>query len=1617
MITNEQIKKYLSSLKAHTITSARENQKFRVPLLVENIIDADHLSTHDESFKIETEESKKSAKITNVKEYRFDGRWYTYHNSVDKPNETFGILKVDDLPLNIFTNKINKKTFIGRLDRLVFQGMIEPFLLFIEYKLVNWDNIEIVYDCDDTWLILRGEQYNYDSLKNKTYDMLIMPFKCEFLAEEPDWLFDVNYNAFCKYIQDTSYIKEDKLYILSPTLDTEYDYNNTMYNVGGWAYAQIKRYGLGLLSNDRINKLRYISVFKYIYNDYGDIVDSISTRYNLLDKDVPTNKDLYDQLVFMPYEKYNNYPMLRFTSDGLQSDNGDYKLVILDEDIIYRYMESTDDKLLFNLSEIKNLLFRENYVVFENGLLSPYYPIMTSINNITFCDNPENKNVNIKVLYNKRTDHVIRNSDRFLTSYMNEQARIYLQVLYHTRYAVREEVDAISEDYNMYTNIDAVDLSKISNGTIRVGENVITLTPNNDEIEILKRDTAFAELETGEVVRNLETYYLDTEFAFVPSITDYAVFLNDIQNDAVELVKKAITALDFKFKITDLYEDNINNALDDIIKYNPSLLNPLYHKFIDQYTFTGKQANESLIYQFMYESRRGIKIPRKRYKNHESYIMVFVNGELIENYYKMIAYANFFFIPIDDDFEFDEYDKVEVLFFKNVNNNEIRFKIDHWVNNEDDYFGIDLEDSGTSYYRFIAKDLDTGEYFSFSISGYLKENNEDPNFYDMDVFRPFIRPKELQLFSYYPKHMLEYPTLITRPDRGIAFNISYRDDDNNLCIKADGIEHLMSNETFEGFSDEEVDATKCLVATSKHKFIYQRLYVDRRSYRIKLDKRFRYCDNPSQYLLFVNGRRMKQDSFLITIPKHTRPFTGLYLYTARFVGPEDRVELFYLPYSMHDINFDTNAEFNEQGYLQFDRSKLNLPLSKDLYIFFMNGKKIPATDIVDIDSNTIRLKVDPATMKYPSITAICVETIDKVKNFLHDEFKISDNDDLVNYIKTHSKKPWDELNKALGIYNTITDIEEDKVWANVAKIAILNEIVRDFWVTSGYDYQKQLFVYDYEKDELYEKMADGTLILPALDATPEINIIKNDISLLYFYTYPEGLLFEIGDVAKKLIFSWEYSQRLNQDWHIISQRLNGIEIDVNARDFEWNEEIHNPRRFRFIANTGQEYLVHDTYLDFVNGIYWGVIDEDVLQHYKYERMLQYMDELIAVIPKDNAPIPTVAEQTLYANNKKLNDRIPDENYIVWGMSYEKISEHIGTPWTVAVQDYDRSYQGFMAFNIYTGEMYDNILAYTYDTGEYITDLGYYLHYGPRKPREYLGYTGERDLPSIIDRLDKYLIRTPNIKLNDYIIGNNNYFVFACPKRLVYDTYKYYAEFYFPDPNGEDIVAHCRDDKTTPVYTDGVLDSKSKLLTKLYDMHMEYMGECLYTNEYGFREAYMVWKTNGFFTRLFENYGIDIRIKIGNFVTKSEVVFNHTKQIYDTINYINGEREQILDDVFYSVYAITDEDDVFDLLFAETVDSDVIEDIGYYAPGINTGRVVYNATEQETETMDVAGNANTLPADNAASITKNPTKVIRTNSNEPADGTVHNISGGVIDISEAHDDKEVIDLLNQGIFII
>ena len=124
-------------------------------------------------------------------------------------------------------------------------------------------------------------------------------------------------------------------------------------------------------------------------------------------------------------------------------------------------------------------------------------------------------------------------------------------------------------------------------------------------------------------------------------------------------------------------------------------------------------------------------------------------------------------------------------------------------------------------------------------------------------------------------------------------------------------------------------------------------------------------------------------------------------------------------------------------------------------------------------------------------------------------------------------------------------------------------------------------------------------------------------------------------------------------------------------------------------------------------------------------------------------------------------------------------------------------------------------------------------------------------------ITKVIQPTVELSLTDYVIGNNKYFIYAAPERLVYDENgKFKISVYLPDINLSDYM----DDKTAPILTNGEYDSENNLFIGLDKLGIEVMTRFSYTNIYGYTENYVILKTTGYFTRNLENAKFNIYVR-------------------------------------------------------------------------------------------------------------------------------------------------------------
>lgn len=244
----------------------------------------------------------------------------------------------------------------------------------------------------------------------------------------------------------------------------------------------------------------------------------------------------------------------------------------------------------------------------------------------------------------------------------------------------------------------------------------------------------------------------------------------------------------------------------------------------------------------------------------------------------------------------------------------------------------------------------------------------------------------------------------------------------------------------------------------KHRFIHKWYTItadqsEQETYHIDLDDDFMYCYDYSKYLVFYNGRRLSTDQYRLCLPvRSTTPFSRFEIFLTSLVKEGDRLDIIYTSSLMKDVVLKDSID--EDGVIEVDKSDITYSLSKDSYMVWANGKKIPSESIVNIDSTHIKIVEDIGSTK-----TVCVT------KFLYDI------DELTEVFKS-TDSIWDTITAGLtddqikAILNfSSTDLTNSEEWiydGNVSVKAIMYELIREKFIMDAKVDTSGGFAYGYD---------------------------------------------------------------------------------------------------------------------------------------------------------------------------------------------------------------------------------------------------------------------------------------------------------------------------------------------------------------------------------------------------------------------------------------------------------------------------------------------------------------------------------------------------------------------------
>ena len=333
-------------------------------------------------------------------------------------------------------------------------------------------------------------------------------------------------------------------------------------------------------------------------------------------------------------------------------------------------------------------------------------------------------------------------------------------------------------------------------------------------------------------------------------------------------------------------------------------------------------------------------------------------------------------------------------------------------------------------------DSDIVEIFRFK--------NVDNNVYHIKInesdgygeYLPEIINTDMNLFSSETDHnYFDYPA------NGLQlFPVEYTLDTN-----ADGkIKITLANPFYYG---------KNLIVAYKNRFKWfsYDLKETTDEFVVNLGDKFLYCNDYQKYMVFYNGRKLGSDHYRLTLPvRDTTPFYDFNIYLTLPINAGDRLDIIYVPSLMYDISMTATAPIS--GDISIAKDILTYGLSTDLYMIWINGKKIPKSHISDVYSTDLKINTDEK-----SIRTLCITKY------------IPDIDILTEAYKDNTSK-WDSMKDQItDIYNmlginstTLTDTEPN-IYANAFNIrSIMYELVREQFMMNPRVDITEPFIYDYQ---------------------------------------------------------------------------------------------------------------------------------------------------------------------------------------------------------------------------------------------------------------------------------------------------------------------------------------------------------------------------------------------------------------------------------------------------------------------------------------------------------------------------------------------------------------------------
>lgn len=290
-----------------------------------------------------------------------------------------------------------------------------------------------------------------------------------------------------------------------------------------------------------------------------------------------------------------------------------------------------------------------------------------------------------------------------------------------------------------------------------------------------------------------------------------------------------------------------------------------------------------------------------------------------------------------------------------------------------------------------------------------------------------------------------------------------------------------------GYSYERVDSNKIkiipdnsfyydrtLSLSSSRQFRYASKIAKSYCVDFALPDEFKFCNEKEKYMVFINGKKINNENFKVTLYKPTRPFDDISIYVNIALEKGDKIEVIYVPDRLDEVSIQPNIL--SSGTVIIDKSKIAYNFDKDLYLLFINGKKINPKQMIDLDQDKLKITTDIGTLYNLSV----------IKHIEDEEILASlfntNKDEITTILDSLNQEDIDKLYGDAQIKETETNMFEN----NISMQSVMYKIIKDYYLRP-YINTGDTLVYDFD-EEFLERDDDGNIILRTMDANLEDKI-------------------------------------------------------------------------------------------------------------------------------------------------------------------------------------------------------------------------------------------------------------------------------------------------------------------------------------------------------------------------------------------------------------------------------------------------------------------------------------------------------------------------------------------------